>query len=293
MPRRLFFGLLGARSAAVEGTAGLRMRLAAVLAVAVILGAAVEAARTENSEITNRRAAQRVSFSNEEILSGFLKVAFGAELQLDGHAERIRKFDEPVRVFVVDRGGDRGAAARRAVISGVVADIGARVGHLDIAVTNDRRAANVTVMLVPSRDMHRTIVQRYGRAQAERIEQSLNPNCLSGIAKDPDFRILRGEVLLPADADEFGFFDCAYEEILQSLGPINDDASVPWTMFNDEVQMGFFDLYDQYLLNILYDPRVRPGMTKEEFSALAPELLPDVRAFVARIDQQARLTPPR
>jgi len=39
-------------------------------------------------------------------------------------------------------------------------------------------------------------------------------------------------------------------------------------MFNDDVQMGFFDVYDQYLLNILYDPRIRPGMTKREVEAL-------------------------
>ena len=62
------------------------------------------------------------------------------------------------------------------------------------------------------------------------------------------------------DAGDFIFYDCAYEEILQSLGPINDDESVPWTMFNDNVQMGFFDVYDQYLLNLLYHPRMRPGM---------------------------------
>ena len=84
------------------------------------------------------------------------------------------------------------------------------------------------------------------------------------------------------DAGDFIFFDCAYEEMLQALGPINDDNSVPWTMFNDDVHMGFFDLYDQYLLNILYDRRIRPGMTREETRALLPQILPDVRAFVAR-----------
>ena len=68
---------------------------------------------------------------------------------------------------------------------------------------------------------------------------------------------------------------------MQALGPINDDASVPWTMFNDEVQMGFFDVYDQYLLNILYDPRIRPGMTKDEVAQLAAEIMPAVRAWVA------------
>jgi hypothetical protein len=51
-------------------------------------------------------------------------------------------------------------------------------------------------------------------------------------------------------------------------------------MFNDDVQMGFFDVYDQYLLNILYDPRVRPGMTKDEVSALLPDILPTARARI-------------
>ena len=63
-------------------------------------------------------------------------------------------------------------------------------------------------------------------------------------------------------ASDFIFYDCVYEELLQSLGPINDTDKVPWTMFNDDVQMGFFGVYDQYILNILYHPRVRPGMTR-------------------------------
>jgi hypothetical protein len=51
-------------------------------------------------------------------------------------------------------------------------------------------------------------------------------------------------------------------------------------MFNDDVQMGFFDVYDQYLLNILYDPRVRPGMTKKEVNALLPDVLSTTRRWV-------------
>ena len=87
-------------------------------------------------------------------------------------------------------------------------------------------------------------------------------------------------MILVADAGDFVFYDCVYEELLQALGPINDDTTVPWTMFNDDVQMGFFGLYDQFLLNILYDPRIRPGMTRAEVEALLPEVLPAVRAFV-------------
>jgi Protein of unknown function (DUF2927) len=96
-------------------------------------------------------------------------------------------------------------------------------------------------------------------------------------------------VILPVDAGEFTFYDCAYEELLQALGAINDDRSVPWTMFNDDVQMGFFDVYDQYLLNVLYDPRIRPGMTKAEVNDLLPEILPTARTWVsaAKLPRQA------
>ena len=89
-------------------------------------------------------------------------------------------------------------------------------------------------------------------------------------------------MILVADAGDFVFYDCVYEELLQALGPINDTDAVPWTMFNDDVRMGFFDVYDQYLLNILYDPRIRPGMTADEVRAVLPQVLADVKAFVAR-----------
>jgi len=46
--------------------------------------------------------------------------------------------------------------------------------------------------------------------------------------------------------------------------------------------MGFFDVYDQYILNILYHPRVRPGMTRKEVEALLPQIMPDVRTFVVK-----------
>ena len=38
-------------------------------------------------------------------------------------------------------------------------------------------------------------------------------------------------------------------------------------MFNDNVSMGYFDVYDQYLLNLLYDPRIKAGMTVQDVKA--------------------------
>jgi hypothetical protein len=253
---------------------------AAIAAITVINGNANFPAQAENSDISIRRANERSIFSNEEIRDGFFKTAFRAELNFGRNDERIRKFDEPIRVFV----DNRDAPDRRADIAAIVADIRARVSHLDLSVTSDPRSANLVVLLVRTDDFAQTIRSRYGKDAARKIEHSLHPQCLSGIAKDQSYRIRRAEVILPADAEEFQFYDCAYEELLQSLGLINDDSSLPWTMFNDNVQMGFFDVYDQYLVNMLYDCRVRPGMTKDEVEKLLPQVIPAVRSWVAKVN---------
>ncbi len=232
--------------------------------------------RAENGERDTRRSVERVSFTDNEIADGFFKIAFGAELQFGARTERIRKFDEPVRAFVIADG----AATRRSQIASVVADIHARVDHLDLAITDDPKAANLFIYLVPKRELGRTIRSLFGADKARAISRSLSPECLSGLAKDPRNRIQRAVVILPADTDPQVFLNCAYEEVLQALGPINDNLSIPWSMFNDDVRMGFFDVYDQYLLNILYDPRVQPGMTKDEVRNLLPEIMPTVRTWV-------------
>jgi hypothetical protein len=258
-----------------------RRGLAAVAGALALAFAATTAARAEDPAIQHRRSAEQKTFTDAQIIDGFFRVTFGAEFHTEGRTDRIRKFDEPVRVHVVNRA----APDRSRQIGEIVADISRRVQQLDIALTSDPDAANLVVTLVNDRDLTKTIRSQYGRARARSIQRSLEPQCLSGFRKDETFRILQSSVILVADAGDFVFYDCAYEELLQALGPINDDHEVPWTMFNDDVRMGFFDVYDQYLMNILYDRRVRPGMTRAEVFALVPQILPAVRAFVARVNE--------
>ena len=183
-----------------------------------------------------------------------------------------------MRVFA-----DGARADRKAQLSKIVADIASRVQHLDIAMVG----TSTTPMFRSSWCATATSSARstfYGSERAKEIRSSLDPQCLSGFRKNEKFEIEHSDVILTIDNGDFVFFDCAYEELLQSLGPINDTESVPWTMFNDNVSMGYFDVYDQYLLNLLYDPRVRPGMTVQEVKAVLPDVLTDVRAWVRKVN---------
>ena len=233
----------------------------------------------DTPSIAQRQRTEKKSFTDSEIVEGFFKTAFGAEYHLAGRVDRIRKYDTPVRVFA-----DGNRPDRKAQLSKIVADIAARVQHLDIAMAETNEDANVQVKLVRDRDLQRTIATFYGSERAKEIRSSLDPQCLSGFRKNEKFEIEHSDVILTVDNGDFVFFDCAYEELLQSLGPINDTASVPWTMFNDNVSMGYFDVYDQYLLNLLYDPRIKPGMTVQEVKELLPDVLADVRTWVRKVN---------
>jgi hypothetical protein len=250
------------------------------LAALAIANLTTPALSTENPAAAARQRAEKKSFTDSEIIDGFFKTAFGAEFHLAGRVDRIRKYTTPVRVFAA--GVNR--PDRKAQLAKVVADIGRRTQHLDIAMAKTIDDANIVVTLVRDRDLFGTVQRFYGEERAREIKSSLDPQCLSGFRKNERSEIERSDVILTVDKGDFVFLDCAYEELLQALGPINDTNSVPWTMFNDQVSMGFFDIYDQYLLNILYDPRIKPGMTVEKVKAVLPEVLVDVRAWVRRMN---------
>jgi len=256
-------------------------RRAALAACAGVcfLAAAAPPALAEIPAIASRQRAEKKSFTDAEILDGFFKTSFGAEYHLAGRVDRIRKYVHPIRVFADGRRADR-----KAQLAKVVADIAAHVHDLDIAMTDDGESADVTVKLVRDRDLDRTIVGLYGKDRAREIRTSLDPQCLSGFRKNETYEIEHSDVFLTVDNGDFVFLDCAYEELLQSIGPINDTSSVPWTMFNDNVSMGFFDVYDQYILNLLYHPRIKAGMTVNEVKAVLPQVLPEVRAWVKQVN---------
>src|SRR5437016_12548630 len=232
--------------------------------------------------IAQRQRTEKKTFTDSEIIEGFMKTAFGAEYHLAGRVDRIRKYEAPVRVFA-----DGNRADRKVQLAKVVADIAQRVQHLDIAMAETSNSANVTVKLVRDRDLFRTISTFYGSERAREIKTSLDPQCLSGFRKNDKFEIEHSDVILTVDNGDFTFLDCAYEELLQSLGPINDTSTVPWTMFNDNVSMGYFDVYDQYIMNVLYDPRIKAGMTVAEVKAVLPDVLADVRAWVRKVNNLA------
>ena len=65
--------------------------------------------------------------------------------------------------------------------------------------------------------------------------------------------------MIVADEGDFLFRRCMVEEVLQGLGPVNDDRTLSQSVFNDRSPHSTFTSFDRHLVNMLYDPRVAPG----------------------------------
>lgn len=57
---------------------------------------------------------------------------------------------------------------------------------------------------------------------------------------------------------------CFHEELAQGMGLANDSRMVRPSIFNDDEEFAALTRHDELLLKILYDTRLRPGMTEAE-----------------------------
>lgn len=90
-------------------------------------------------------------------------------------------------------------------------------------------------------------------------------------------RIVAGLVAIGSETTGLLRKACLHEEIVQALGLANDHPEVRPSIFNDDSEFALLTEHDEYLLRILYDRRLRPGMTADEATPL-------VRRIVAGMD---------
>jgi hypothetical protein len=65
---------------------------------------------------------------------------------------------------------------------------------------------------------------------------------------------------------------CYHEEIAQGLGLANDSPLARPSIFNDDEEFAFLTSHDEALLGMLYDPRLKPGMTPEQARPIVARL---------------------
>ncbi|MEM1162935.1 MAG: DUF2927 domain-containing protein [Pseudomonadota bacterium] len=84
-------------------------------------------------------------------------------------------------------------------------------------------------------------------------------------------------VLLRKEVPDVLLDSCIEEEIAQSMGPLGDDERLRPSLFNDGSEFAVLTKHDEAILRILYDDRLRPGMTEAEVAPLVRKIISEQR----------------
>jgi hypothetical protein len=71
----------------------------------------------------------------------------------------------------------------------------------------------------------------------------------------------RAIALIRAEHPDLSRLACIHEELAQGLGLANDSPKARPSIFNDDDEFALLTSQDELLLQMLYDPRLNPGMT--------------------------------
>jgi hypothetical protein len=211
-------------------------------------------------------------FSDAALANGFYRTVFGLEYEAGSRgASVVKKFVEPVRLYI----DNRSRIDRRRAVARFVSSVNRAVRGLDLRVVDNPLEANFTVYVV-DRAHYAQVIQHdvYNSSRAE-VRGRCMVRVLTGQAG-----IRQAQAVIVSDEGDFLFNRCLVEEVLQGLGPLNDDPTLTASVFNDQSQHTRFMLHDRYVLNMLYHPRIQPGMRRDDVDRVLRMVLADVRSWV-------------
>lgn len=207
--------------------------------------------------------------SDAEIIRGFNLTVFGAEFSpLGFQSNYVRKFNGTVR-FHIENLSKRN---RTGEIKAFILSLNNLVGGLRTQVVSSPQSANFIVYVVDRKDYVATVREKvYGRSSASTPGKCLVRSVFSTSG------IKRSDAVVVSDEGEALFNRCKTEEILQGLGPLNEDPSLGESMFNDRTRHTSFTRFDRLILNMLYDRRIANGATLPSVQQLLPAVLRDAK----------------
>jgi len=215
---------------------------------------------------------QYTRFSTAELVRGFLALSFGSDLRIGATPRGIRRFDHPIRAAVIAGGSVDRAAAMQYVLDEYVA----KVPNLHLSIAPGAADAEIEVRLIDAKNFKLALEAAFGPKVTRRFIARTDPQCMTSVKSSDDGGIVRAVSFIIVDKGDAVFLDCAYHELLHAFGLSNHDQRNPWTMLNQKRKVGYLSAYDRALLNLLYDPRMQPGMTAAQARARLPRLIADL-----------------
>ncbi|MEM9783464.1 MAG: DUF2927 domain-containing protein [Pseudomonadota bacterium] len=262
--------------------------------------AAYEAALRALGDLRTDTAPVDAPFSNEDLVRNFARIALRheADIRLAGSESNaapnpLQRWERPIRYSLF------GSAATLRDMKEVDGFMG-RIGRLTgLPVVPATTAPNLIVLITSSeeRDAVQAALNQHhpalGRSFALwRSSPEIVCAATNLIAGANRHEIVFGLIMIGEEVRGLLRQSCLHEEITQALGLGNDHPAVRPSIFNDDEEFALLTLHDQWLIRLLYDQRLSPGMTEREAVDVLRRILPDLRPSGGAGDPRGDLPPP-
>jgi hypothetical protein len=256
--------------------------------------AEVETGLTSSGKMRRDTAPPDAPFDVGDLVHNFERIALYDEyVEVAGRFVRretpstLRRWERPVRVDVLTGaaaglGDDPGAAQDRANVEGFTARLAA-LTRADVAMSGGDEVNFLVVILDRAEqeafaDQAALRMPGFEPAVFQAIRTTpVDTFCTAYAFAEPDDpnRYAAVLVLIKAEHPALTRRSCVHEEMAQAMGLPNDYADARPSLFNDSLEFAFLTKHDEVLLRMLYDPRLRPGMTAAEARPILPEIAAD------------------
>jgi len=212
------------------------------------------------------------TFSNDQLLRNFDIVAFGNEYT-GRRYESVRKWAGPIRFGI--QGGKYPTYLERYVVQ-VIGDLKRLTGHpmelyysfrkqktKQLPRDFDPKKVNVILFYLPDEQIPKAVAKYWDGSEAKVREMVRVSTCFAKFMTKGS-TIKAAVVVFPARHPQEYIRACVVEELTQILGLPNDSNGVRPSIFNDGSKYMELTHHDRWMLRLLYDKSITPGMPRRE-----------------------------
>lgn len=237
--------------------------------------------------------------SNKSLLRAFAEVALGSEYEK--RQPRILKWEKPIHAAIIGTGYP---PVFEKLVVAQLADLVHETGHpIGLVYSETMRVEkrlppdvskipiNLLIFYAPKAQLPALVEKRTNGAfkAADTAKMTQLGFCHSRLRSAKTGALTFAYVAVPAEITtqvDYGqkkvdpkvfLRACIVEELTQVLGLINDVPGLSYSVFSDDSPQVDLTVPDRWMLRMLYDPRVKPGMGPNEVLPIMARFLDDQR----------------